>query len=200
MKQVGVVPDWCLIKAFSKEFGVDVIVHEDGIGAIRFSLSNNGPEIHQQSLRCVHFNLLLPDGEDVDEMIINHIDIIRARKVEGSSSQSVMSSAFLYNLVNDDDADVKQKRLVVCRRRTRRSPEAEEALGTSTGEVLPESKPKDLLLHLTDEDLKRLQAEDPTLVLMKELTEMQFTQQDILNRLKLRRNGHQFSKLVHTLT
>jgi hypothetical protein len=85
MRQVGVMPDWCLLEAFVKEFKTDVFVHEDGVGVVGCASNGsngNNPAIHLQSLRGCHFNLILPDGEDADELIIRHIDLMRARASE----------------------------------------------------------------------------------------------------------------------
>lgn len=58
MKNLGVLPDWCLVEAFVWEFQTDVYVHEDGVGVVKFTSNSDNPAIHLHSLGGIHFNLL----------------------------------------------------------------------------------------------------------------------------------------------
>lgn len=201
MKNIGVMPDLCLIDAFVNEFNVNVWLHEDGIGVVKFEMPNNNSVIHLQSLRGVHFNLLLPDGEDADEVIVCHIDSVRARSKEPTVPAVAQPSPVLYMLESDEDL-VATPRKTVCRRnKQKRTKLQPENVNIVDQRKVPTQNPvsENLPLHLSNEEIVRLQSQDSTISFVISSLNRNKSEREVCAELSVKPKTKNFVNFVSTL-
>jgi hypothetical protein len=175
MKYPGIMPGWYVAKAFNLEFNIRVRIHQDGIGIINIGESSNVDIVDIQCLGGVYFNYFYPQTSRK----IHNVNC-RDRISDFPTIKTPRKPSKILAMLDEDEEELSHDnllRILIINKKNRLITSSAEDTATSENDSTTQ-------LHLTVQELLRIQAMDTTIMIIRDGLLAEINTDEILNQLK----------------